>query len=103
MLIAISLANAAHLDVLSLSASPAMCMICRVCAKVCTCNAVNLNRPGSILTVSSPAFDRTAITDGWWHTKYLSLTCKLREGSLHPAGGTAWRIPSALSSNMLLE
>lgn len=103
MLIAISLTATAHLDVPSLLASPATCVICCSRAKVCAGNAVNWDHPGFTLTISSPAFDRMAITDGLWHINYLSLTCELWEGSLYPAGGTAERIPSALSSNMLQE
>lgn len=102
-LIAISLTTTAHLDVLHLSASCAVCLICCACTEVRTRNAVNLDRPGFILTISSPVFDRTAITDGLWHINYLSLTCELWEGSLYPAGGTAERIPSALFSNTLQE
>jgi len=45
----------------------------------------------------------SAVTDGWWHINYLSLTWELWEGSLHAAGGTAERIPSALPSNALQE
>lgn len=89
----------AWLDMLGLSASPARCVISCTCTNLHTCSAAAQDPPGFLGTTSCPVVGTAAVTDGWWHINYLSVTQELWEGSLHPAGGTAERIPSARPSN----